>query len=401
MQWKAVKEATELHLARRGFRRLANFEPLVNLEVLWVNGNRLTEIAGLDGCARLRALFAHDNEIGTLRRGSLTRLRHLEELDLSNNRLRDLDRVLGVLMGLPRVRWLSLRGNPCCEEPDYRAVVLARLPGLDVLDQHLVTDDERARALREYGPPQATTRAAFGATLPRAREMAEGTLTTSTTGAATATRRQLRGATPRSALEQEFAERAEAIRTARRRAAEAAAAEAASVGAEPEERRVFPPAPPGWGAATARTFDANFRRVTLGTGGEEAGAGPRSVTGALAVEGAADADADAASNRFAAAGDSPPRTLPNDGDGPVVAARRARRAAAAKVRGARPYVPCDVYRLASSSRPPVTGLEMAKESHNVRFNATGLHFDRKRFDAFARRKRYEQPGEPVTTEVRV
>ena len=41
-----VKECTELHLANKGITELDGFQPFVNLEVLWINGNRL-ECVGL------------------------------------------------------------------------------------------------------------------------------------------------------------------------------------------------------------------------------------------------------------------------------------------------------------------------------------------------------------------
>lgn len=82
-----LQSCTELHLANRGFKKLANFEPLVNLECLWINGNRLSYITGLDRNVRIKELYAHDNQIGTLQ-GSLTKMTFLEILDLSNNKLR-------------------------------------------------------------------------------------------------------------------------------------------------------------------------------------------------------------------------------------------------------------------------------------------------------------------------
>ena len=52
-------DCTELCLSRRGIERLAGFGPLVNLEVLWLDGNRLRAITHLDANARLLELYAH------------------------------------------------------------------------------------------------------------------------------------------------------------------------------------------------------------------------------------------------------------------------------------------------------------------------------------------------------
>jgi len=76
-----------------------------------------------------------DNQLCTLK-GSLTNLRFLTHLDLSNNVLRDLPKLLARLERLRFLRHLNLQGNPCCEEPDYRLEVIHRLLWLEVLDWH-------------------------------------------------------------------------------------------------------------------------------------------------------------------------------------------------------------------------------------------------------------------------
>lgn len=49
----------------------------------------------------------------------------------------------------------ALPPNPSiCEEPDYRLLVVHRLPGLTVLDQHVVTDAERRKAAGLIGACQ-------------------------------------------------------------------------------------------------------------------------------------------------------------------------------------------------------------------------------------------------------
>jgi hypothetical protein len=50
---------TELCLASQGIEQLSGFDRMVNLEVLFVNGNQLSAISGLDNNFRLRELYAH------------------------------------------------------------------------------------------------------------------------------------------------------------------------------------------------------------------------------------------------------------------------------------------------------------------------------------------------------
>jgi hypothetical protein len=52
-------DCTELCLSGRAIERLHGFEPLVNLEALWLNGNALRCATGLDANTRLRELYLH------------------------------------------------------------------------------------------------------------------------------------------------------------------------------------------------------------------------------------------------------------------------------------------------------------------------------------------------------
>jgi hypothetical protein len=138
----------ELCLSGRGLDTLQGpgFEGLSsNLEVLWVDHNGLTCLAGLEACGRLKWLFAHSNALVTLK-PCLPRF--LRVLDVSHTRLQHLHKVLAALQKLPYLEQLNLQANPCCEEPHYRLRILGALPGLVVLDHHQVTSHERLQAAR-------------------------------------------------------------------------------------------------------------------------------------------------------------------------------------------------------------------------------------------------------------
>ena len=45
---KHASLATELHLAKRGITRIANFETFVSLDTLWLNDNKISSLRGLD-----------------------------------------------------------------------------------------------------------------------------------------------------------------------------------------------------------------------------------------------------------------------------------------------------------------------------------------------------------------
>jgi hypothetical protein len=54
-----LSDCTELYLGSKGIEQLAGFERLTNLEVLWVNDNKLAAITGLDSNVRVKQLYAH------------------------------------------------------------------------------------------------------------------------------------------------------------------------------------------------------------------------------------------------------------------------------------------------------------------------------------------------------
>jgi Leucine-rich repeat (LRR) protein len=144
---KQIKNTTELHLGSRGLEVLWGFELFVNLEVLWINNNKvmilvilmfshdaltahavlmlllfsqLTDLLNLDACVRLQHLVAQGNRIRyaicvsscgkrahctflllrwrrTLVDSSLQFMKFLRILDVSNNAIADLNATLDAL----------------------------------------------------------------------------------------------------------------------------------------------------------------------------------------------------------------------------------------------------------------------------------------------------------------
>ncbi|WIA28063.1 hypothetical protein OEZ86_010648 [Tetradesmus obliquus] len=244
---KHVKDCTELYLGGKGIEQLAGFERLTNLEVLWLNDNKLTAITGLNSNMRIKQLYAHNNAICTLK-GSLLRLKFLTDLDLSHNQLRDLRKLLQGLARLRFLQQLNLQGNRCCEEPDYRLLLIHVMPSLMVLDHHQVTPAERLQAAAQIGNETGILNVAFGTGVPQ-----------SVLQHRTAAAGQCQD---RSVLEQELTQRAEAIRQKQQQAA--ADAEAALFAQNPDAdywapRSSLPPpaglakAQQAWAAAAAGT----------------------------------------------------------------------------------------------------------------------------------------------------
>jgi len=123
-----------------------------NLEVLWLNDNRLSKLKGLDANFRIKHLYLHNNSITTVCDAScsLSKLRHLETLQLACNQLQDLKASLAILSKLPFLKKLQLHGNPLSLESSYRAAVIFAIPTLKQLDSALISDVERQAAVKLF-----------------------------------------------------------------------------------------------------------------------------------------------------------------------------------------------------------------------------------------------------------
>jgi len=146
---KYAKNCTEIHLAELNLEEIINFDKFPNLECLWLNNNKLEKVEGLDTNFRLRELYLHNNRIKTLQ-GSIPNLLHLRILSLNNNEIRDLEKNLDLLVKFKQLTQLNLADNPVAEEPNYRIRVIYTIPSLQVLDRHVVTTEERAKAKEWY-----------------------------------------------------------------------------------------------------------------------------------------------------------------------------------------------------------------------------------------------------------
>ncbi|EFA80663.1 leucine-rich repeat-containing protein [Heterostelium album PN500] len=82
------------------------------------------------------------DSIGVIEVSSFARLKCLEVLDLSQNRLQQIRHIKG-LFDLPKLRELNLIGNPVTKAPNYRHTVVGSIPTLQVLDGKEISNEER------------------------------------------------------------------------------------------------------------------------------------------------------------------------------------------------------------------------------------------------------------------
>ena len=97
---------------------------MLRLKRLYLWGNKLTSIGGLDNCSELQVLWCNDNSISAIP-ASLAALAHLRELNLGRNRIGSIGATLESLSALED---LNLAGNRIGAFKDI--VAAARLPSL-------------------------------------------------------------------------------------------------------------------------------------------------------------------------------------------------------------------------------------------------------------------------------
>ena len=67
-------------------------------------------------------------------------------LDVSFNDLSDLEAAVNWCMKLPKLMMLSLEGNPLILSPNYKKIMVERMPNIKVLDSATIPLDERLAA---------------------------------------------------------------------------------------------------------------------------------------------------------------------------------------------------------------------------------------------------------------
>ncbi|XP_038584816.1 leucine-rich repeat-containing protein 9 isoform X3 [Micropterus salmoides] len=158
-----------LHLSHNGISNMANLQlsRLTNLKALFLQGNDISLVEGLEGLHQLRELVLDRNRIKALAENSFIAQKVLLELHLAENRIRELNHLdpltelhklflgmnklqdiaeLDKLEVLPSLTELSVVGNPVARHSLHRPAVVLRLSRLQVLDGVMVTLEERTRA---------------------------------------------------------------------------------------------------------------------------------------------------------------------------------------------------------------------------------------------------------------
>ncbi|CAF3373605.1 unnamed protein product [Rotaria socialis] len=158
-----------LHLAYNNITDLALLQltKIPSLRSLFLQGNEISKIEGLEALRNLRELVLDKNKIRVITETSFFFQTNLVELHLEENRLRELsyfDRMIKLeklFLGSNKIQEicelekinpliclgeLSLINNPVSRKTTYRFFIAYRLPQVQILDEQNITEDDRLRA---------------------------------------------------------------------------------------------------------------------------------------------------------------------------------------------------------------------------------------------------------------
>ncbi|XP_055989754.1 leucine-rich repeat-containing protein 9 [Sorex fumeus] len=167
-----------LHLGYNGICNLLQLQlnRLRNLKFLFLQGNEISQVEGLDNLVQLQELVVDHNRIKAFNDSAFAKPSSLLSLHLEENRLRELNRLqplvkleklflgynkiqdiaeLEKLDAIPSLKELTVCGNPICRKIVHRHTIIFRLPNLQLLDGIPVNSDDRTKAEFHFSEIQA------------------------------------------------------------------------------------------------------------------------------------------------------------------------------------------------------------------------------------------------------
>lgn len=176
-----IMESLEvLHLGYNGIKDMSTLQlsRLTSLKALFLQGNEISKVEGMEGLHDLRELVLDRNKIKIITELSFANQRNLQELHLEENRVRELtylncmDNLQRLYMGSNRVQEMaeiekleglnnlaeiSLVNNPVARRHLHRPILVYRLKQLVIIDGIPITDEERGKAELYFMDQQVQT----------------------------------------------------------------------------------------------------------------------------------------------------------------------------------------------------------------------------------------------------
>ncbi|CAH0584433.1 unnamed protein product [Chrysodeixis includens] len=135
-----LKSLTKLTLAHNLIEKIENLEQLTGLNELDLSFNKIEKIENLSTLVNLEVLTLFHNKIRKLE--NLETLENLLVFSIGDNLIEDY-KEMSYLRQFRKLRSVSFKGNPSCDDPMSYAFLRAALHGITYLDYKIITEDER------------------------------------------------------------------------------------------------------------------------------------------------------------------------------------------------------------------------------------------------------------------
>lgn len=158
-----------LHLGYNGIRHMSllKLDCLPSLKMLFLQGNEISKVEGLENLCELRELVLDKNKLKSLHETSFINQKKLKELHIENNMLQKLNYLEELvclerlyigsnriqdtlefekLINLTKLFEISLIDNPVTRRHMHRPFLIFHRPSLLYIDGIVITNDERIRA---------------------------------------------------------------------------------------------------------------------------------------------------------------------------------------------------------------------------------------------------------------
>ena len=114
---------------------------LTTLVELNLSFNMIEDISPLESLTLLRALFLNHNKLQVI--DSLSKLKALKQLGLFHNEIIESQSVMKTLVSLPKLREVSIDGNPCAREAAFGYELILKMPKLRMLNEEAIKELDR------------------------------------------------------------------------------------------------------------------------------------------------------------------------------------------------------------------------------------------------------------------